>query len=110
MSTSPDPHTLQNVLFWLWFTLNLPLHIVVCLNSARLQAVSPYGKKIAFLLLFCVYYITGKTLFRDIHTGIATALPTASLYLINAALGRVKIVGITGGIACGKSTLVNHLR
>ena len=32
------------------------------------------------------------------------------MYILNRTLGDVVIIGITGGIACGKSTLVKGLR
>ena len=63
-----------------------------------------------FLFLFSIYYIAGKTIFSDIHTLISTALPILSMYLIDLFLGKVLIIGLTGGIACGKSTLVNYLK
>ena len=100
----------QIVLFWICYLLNLPLVMILCLNSARLKSINPYAKKIAFLMLFSLYYIAGRTVFKDVHTLIATALPTISMYVIDAVLGKVRIIGLTGGIASGKTTLVNHLK
>lgn len=63
-----------------------------------------------FLFLFSIYYIAGKTIFENVHTLIATALPLVSLYIIDYVLGGILIIGLTGGIACGKSTLVKYMK
>lgn len=48
--------------------------------------------------------------FKHINPVISTGLPLLSIYLFNRILGDVVILGVTGGIACGKSTLVKGLK
>lgn len=41
---------------------------------------------------------------------LTTALPILTMYLISRFYGDVVIMGLTGGIACGKSTLVDGIK
>ena len=100
----------RSISFWIFYLINILINILVSLNTSRLNSLNPYAKKMVFLFLFSIYYITGKTLFKDIHTLLSTALPVLTMYIIDLLLANVRVIGLTGGIACGKSTLVNYLK
>lgn len=102
--------SLSSIPFWIFYLLTTLLSLATSLNSSRLKALNPYSKKMVFLFLFSIYYISGKTVFQDLHTLISTALPIATMYLIDVLVGDVRVIGVTGGIACGKSTLVNYIK
>ena len=55
-------------------------------------------------------FVMGKMVFKHINPVISTGLPLLIMYLLNRMIGDVVIIGLTGGIACGKSTLVKGLK
>jgi hypothetical protein len=50
-----------------------------------------------------------KTIFYDINPFLTTLLPCIAIYLIGRKLKVIRIFGLTGGIATGKSTLVQMM-
>lgn len=51
-----------------------------------------------------------KFVFSKINPLFTTLLPCILIYLVGHKLKKVRIFGLTGGIACGKSTLVQLMQ
>jgi hypothetical protein len=55
-------------------------------------------------------YIVAKFIFIAIDPLLTTLIPCILMFLIGRKLKNVRIFGLTGGIATGKSTLANEMR
>lgn len=55
-------------------------------------------------------YILAHVAFKHINPILSQGSPIVLMYLINKYFGDVVVMGLTGGIACGKSTLVDGLK
>ena len=60
--------------------------------------------------MIIVKYIAAKTIFWDISPFLSTLLPAIGFYFLARYLENVRIFGLTGGIATGKSTLVKQIK
>ena len=50
-----------------------------------------------------------KYVFDEIHPALTTLLPCLAIYFIGSKIKSIRIFGLTGGIAAGKSTLVHSM-
>ena len=55
-------------------------------------------------------YVMGKIAFKHVSMLYTGGLPILAIIFFDRYLGDIVIIGLTGGIACGKSTLVNGLK
>lgn len=56
---------------------------------------------------FAMKFLIANTIFDDMPALLTTLGPCLLMFIIGKKLKNVRIIGLTGGIACGKSTLVD---
>jgi hypothetical protein len=88
------------------------------LNYYRMQVKGwIHPQVVTFLLPFIINvprentkFFIAKFVFDKINPLFTTLIPCIIIYIIGQKLKKVRIFGLTGGIACGKSTLVQLMQ
>ena len=53
--------------------------------------------------------MVAKFVFREVTPLLTTLMPCLAIYFLGEKMKKLRIFGLTGGIACGKSTLVKKM-
>lgn len=97
---------LINVLFVGYMIMLMLLVVLGGLNYYRIKARSKCHPDIVVSLVpFLVNFLLAKTVFISVHPLWTTLLPCLGIYFVVKRLKGIRVFGLTGGIATGKSTL-----
>jgi dephospho-CoA kinase len=106
--TNHVPFSMGNFIFaCLYGAVLVILTFLLVLIQRRLRTFI----KVPSILVFLVYYMASTTLLKAIlgHNFVYQAIASLAIGLTYFKFRKLHVIGLTGGIACGKSTLVKEL-
>ena len=62
------------------------------------------------MLIYIGNFVFTTLYFRSVNIYLRVGLPTVLMYLIVYLCGKFQVIGLTGGIACGKSVLTKFFK
>ena len=84
--------------------------IIVCLNSTKLRKKYSIDSLIIYMMLYLLNFLVDSIVFNILPYYSLQILHTLLMVLIISQFSNKQIVGLTGGIACGKTTATNIIR
>ena len=79
------------------------------MNQKKFKKTYKIDSLLVFMFVYISNFIITSIYFRSLNKYFRIGLPTILMYIIVYIFGRFQIIGLTGGIACGKSTVSNYI-
>lgn len=83
--------------------------LVITLNSRKIKEVYKIDSILVYLVYYLINVVTCFFVFREINYNFALLLNSGLMMGVIYYFSKLSIIGITGGIACGKSTISKYM-
>ncbi|EGR34592.1 hypothetical protein IMG5_006200 [Ichthyophthirius multifiliis] len=93
-----------NIILYIFYAITLTLlTLILQINSKRLKKIYKIDITIQFMIIYVLNFIICYYLFEEIQIFIRISISIVLIFVSIYIGSKINIIGLTGGIACGKS-------